>query len=155
LVPCRFRQAPGRPTWDSDAEDDEHEDEPQLDFDDEHDDCPADETLEQSMGRLKWEDVGRTLTDQRAASASMPESIIPGLHFANFREESWLNWFLHWVPLETIAEIVEATNNGPSDPLSNETSLDFRPGASPFASCFFWGLFLTRVSQVRMWAPFN
>ena len=44
-------------TRDSDAEDDEHEDEPLVDSDDEEDDCPSDETLEQSMAKLKWEDV--------------------------------------------------------------------------------------------------
>ena len=102
-------------TWDSDPEDDEHEDAPLVDSDDEADDFVSDETLEQSMAKLKWEDVGRTLTDQRAATGSMPESIIPGLHLVNFREESWLNWFLHWVPLKTIAEIVEATNEAAKD----------------------------------------
>jgi hypothetical protein len=102
-------------TWDSDAEDDEHEDEPLVDTDDEHDDCPSDDALEDPMRKLKWEDVGRTLTDQREASGSAPESVVPGLHLANFREESWLNWFLHWVPLKTIAEVVEATNKAAQD----------------------------------------
>jgi hypothetical protein len=107
-------------TWDSDAEDDEHEDEPLVDDDDEHDDCPSDETLEQPMGKLKWKDVGRALTDQRAASGSMPESITPAL-LANFRGESWLGWFLHWVPLKTLAAIVEATGTG-----ANKAAIDVK-----------------------------
>jgi hypothetical protein len=41
----------------------------------------------------------------------------------------------------------------PSDPLANETSQHFRPCALPFAHWFLLGVFLTLVSQVRMWAP--
>jgi hypothetical protein len=44
---------------------------------------------------------------------------------------------------------------GPSDLLANETSQHFRPCALPFAHWFLLGLFLFRVSKVRMWVPFN
>ena len=97
-------------TWDGDAEDDEHADGPDV-----GDEGDEDDALEQAMGRLKWEDVGRALTDQRAATGSMPESIIPALNLANFRDESWLNWFLHWMPIKTIALIAEATNKTAKD----------------------------------------
>jgi hypothetical protein len=42
----------------------------------------------------------------------------------------------------------------PSDPFANETSQYFRPCTLPFAHWFLLGLFLTRVSQVRMCVPF-
>jgi hypothetical protein len=131
-------------TWGSDAEDDEREDEPHVDADDEHDGCPSDDALEDSMRKLKWEDVGRTLTDQRKAPGSMPESTIPGLHLASFREESWLNWFLHWVPLKTIAELAEATNKAAQDAKwsSFKTSLPWKKPATGEFLCWLgvWAL---------------
>jgi hypothetical protein len=42
---------------------------------------------------------------------------------------------------EKVAQVIlDSAQLGPSEPLTNETSLDFRPGASPFASCFFGGV---------------
>ena len=93
-------------TWESDAEDDENEECPDnLDGADDED-LGGDRELE----RLIWVNCGRLLTDQRARLNSMPESITPHWNLANFRDENWLNWFLHYMPLTLISEITRATN---------------------------------------------
>jgi hypothetical protein len=57
---------------------------------------------------------------------------------------------------EKVAQVFLASAYfGLSDPLANETSQHFRPCVLPFAHWFLLGLFLTRVSQVRIWVPFN
>ena len=94
-------------TWDSDAEDDENLEAPS---DSDADDDDLDDDLDGALSRLNWVDVGRVLTDQRASSDSMPEAITPKWNLANFREESYLNWFLHYMPLSLISLIVAATN---------------------------------------------
>ena len=52
-------------TWDSDAKDDENVEAP------DDDDEEVDDDLDGALGRLSWVDVGRLLTDQRAASGSI------------------------------------------------------------------------------------
>jgi hypothetical protein len=60
------------------------------------------------------------------------------------------------VEQERVSQVILANAwFGPSDPFANETSQHFRPCVLPFAHWFLLGLCLTRVSQVRMWEPFN
>ena len=81
-------------TWESDYEDDENEMAP--DVDDAGDD-EVDNDMDVELGRARWVNVERLVTDPRAPEGSMPEDISPVMLFANFRGESWLNWFLHWL----------------------------------------------------------
>jgi hypothetical protein len=60
------------------------------------------------------------------------------------------------VEQEKAAQVILASAwFSPSDPLANETSQHSRPCALPFAHWFLLGLFPTRLSQVRVWVPFN
>ena len=90
----------------SDAEDGECDDTP-----DGTDGC-GDETLgeDRDLERMNWVDCKRLLTDQRARTSSILESMIPHWNLPNFRDESWLNWFLYYMLLTIIQRIIHAKN---------------------------------------------
>ena len=98
-------------TWESDAEDDENEAEPDVDGDDNDDNG----SLEAQFARGTWEDVPRLATDPRAAGGPMPENIAPAFLMPSYREEPLLSWFLFYMPLSVIAEMCAATNNAAKD----------------------------------------
>ena len=65
--------------------------------------------LEAQFKRASWEDV-HLVSDPRAATNSMPEDIAPTFRMPSFRDEHLLSWFLFYMPLRLIVEIVDATN---------------------------------------------
>ena len=95
-------------SWESDAEDDENEVEPDIDRED---DASA-STLDAQFARALWMDVPRLITDPRAAAGAMPENITPACLMPDFRDQPLLAWFHYYVPLALITEIVKATNDG-------------------------------------------
>ena len=92
--------------WESDAEDDENLEVPTGGNEDPEDG----ESSDRDLGRMQWRDVGTMITDPRAVHNGMPENIVPQFYLANFRDESYLNWFLHWFPLSMCTMICDATN---------------------------------------------
>lgn len=92
--------------WESDAEDDENLEVPTGGNEDPEDG----ESSGRDLGRMQWRDVGTMITDPRAVHNGMPENIVPQFHLANFQDESYLNWFLHWFPLSMCTMICDATN---------------------------------------------
>ena len=94
-------------TWESDLEDDECELEPELD----QEEMNENDTLEAQVGRASWTDVGNLQNDPRASAGAMPENISPSFLMPAFRDESLLNWFLFYMPLSVMSDIVKATND--------------------------------------------
>ena len=92
-------------TWESDAEDDECEDQPDVDDDDD-----ANDTLQAQFVRSRWETIPRLHTDPRARENAMPENITPAFLLPSYRDETLLNWFLFYMPVTLIVEITQATN---------------------------------------------
>ena len=92
-------------TWEDDAEDDEN---PEVNTCEDDPDHTA--GFNDLLTRLKWENAGRILTDQRAAAGAMPDNIPPAFNLPNYRQESWLNWFLFYFPQSLVNAICEATN---------------------------------------------
>ena len=92
-------------TWESDAEDDESREEPDVQ-DGDNENFAGDREL----NGLSWEDVGELTTDPRARTGAMPDDIIPAFNMANYRQENYLNWFLHYFPLNVVTLLVNATN---------------------------------------------
>ena len=93
-------------TWESDLEDDECDLEPEL----HQEEMNENGTLEAQVGRASWTDVGNLQNDPRASAGAMPENISPSFLMPAFRDESLLNWFLFYMPLSVISQIVKATN---------------------------------------------
>ena len=98
-------------TWESDQEDDECGEEPDLA---EGDDV-TDDTIEAQYARAQWTNVRNLSTDPRAATGAMPENITPLFLMPSYRDESLLSWFLYYIPLHMIAEITKATNDKAKD----------------------------------------
>ena len=95
-------------TWESDAEDDENEDEPLVDDpEDEH----VDNALDVDMRRARWENLATLRSDPRGSTNSMPSEIPASMLMPAFQDETWLNWFLWWVPLGLLRSICDATND--------------------------------------------
>ena len=114
-------------TWESDLEDDECELEPEL----HQEEIIENDTLEAQVGRASWTDVGNLQTDPRASAGAMPENISPSFLMPAFRDESLLNWFLFYMPLSVISDIVKATNDTArkiSWPAQAEPWKPLRPG---------------------------
>ena len=92
--------------WESDKEDDECEVEPSIEEDDE----VQDYRLDAQYARAHWVDVPALTTDPRAATGSMPENITPQFLMPSYRDEPLLAWFLFYMPIGLIVQIVNATN---------------------------------------------
>ena len=80
--------------------------EPDIDDGDAEQNCTGDREL----ASLRWENVDELTTDPRASTGSMPEDITPAFNMANYRDENYLNWFLHYFPLAVVTFIVASTN---------------------------------------------
>ena len=93
-------------TWESDAEDDENADEPDVDLDDDDDN-----DLDADMARAQWADIPNLRSDPRGAANAMPENIPAKLLMPDHEDESWLNFFLWWMPVSIMRQICDATNN--------------------------------------------
>ena len=94
-------------TWESDAEDDESEENPTVN---DPEDLHVSTAMDSMMARARWENISQLRSDPRGGTNSMPETITPVMCMPSYADESWLNWFLYWMPVHVLRSIVDATN---------------------------------------------